>query len=40
MLAAVWEMTRAMAREGDKLCEEYRRSENFGNGGGRARKRK
>lgn len=40
MVAAVWEMTKDMAIEADKLCEGHRRSENFGNGGGRIRKRK
>ena len=39
-LAAVWQMTREMAREGDKLCDGFRKSENFGNEGGRGRKRK
>jgi hypothetical protein len=39
-VAAVWQMTRDMAKEGLKLCEGYRRSENFGNEGGRSRKRK
>jgi len=40
MVAAVAEMTRDMAGDADKLCEGYRRSENFGNGSGRSRKRK
>jgi hypothetical protein len=39
-VAAVWVMTRAMAVEGDKLCDGYRKSENFGNEGGRGRTRK
>lgn len=41
LLAAVWQMTREMALEGDKLCEGFRKSEKFGNEGGqRGRKRK
>ena len=39
VVAAVGEMSRDMAREGDKLCEGYRKSENFGTEGTR-RKRK
>lgn len=39
-LAPVGQMSRDMATEGLQLCEGYRRSENFGNGGGRVRKRK
>jgi hypothetical protein len=39
-LAPVGEMSRDMAKEGLKLCEGYRMSENFGNDGGRVRKRK
>jgi hypothetical protein len=39
MVAAVAVMTKDMAGDADKLCEGYRRSENFGNGGGRGRKR-
>ena len=39
-LAAVWQMAKEMGVEADKLCEGYRKSENFGNGGGRIRKRK
>jgi hypothetical protein len=40
MVAPVWEMSIGMAKDGDKLCERYRKSENFGNGGGRVRNRK
>jgi hypothetical protein len=39
LIAAVAEMTRDMAQEGDKLCDGFRKSEGF-NGGSRARKRK
>jgi hypothetical protein len=39
-VAPVSDFAKDMAADADKLCEGYRKSENFGNGGGRGRKRK